>query len=359
MKLAFRVDASARIGIGHLARCLALADALRERGADLCFIVRDDPTFPMAFAARRGFRLHKLPAPAADAAADAFETAALLRREEKRADWMIVDHYGLGAQWESTVRSAAAKVLAIDDLADRRHDCDLLLDHNLRASAEEGYRGLVPERARRLLGPRYALLAREYGLARLSGRERNGTTRRLLVAYGGADPGNETAKALAAIAALDRSDLQIDVAAASANPHLDDLRRLVARTSNATLHQDLPHLADLMQAADLALGAGGTTALERLCLGLPSLVTTIADNQVAATRALADQGCLTYLGPAQGVSVGTLRQALERRLGEAASLRAESARARALVDGAGAARVADNLIVPATRLSEKGGRQKD
>jgi UDP-2,4-diacetamido-2,4,6-trideoxy-beta-L-altropyranose hydrolase len=358
MKVAFRVDASARIGVGHLARCLALAVELRGRGIAACFIVRDDPTFPVTFAARHGFGFYKLAGPAQDAAADAVETMALVRREQARVDWIIVDHYALDAQWESDLRGAAARVLAIDDLAVRRHDCDVLLDQNLRPSGDRAYDKLVPERTRQLLGPQYALLGREFGIARRSLRERDGTVRRLLVSYGGADPGNETAKALAAIAALDRRDLHIDVAAASTNPHLDDLRRLVSRTRNATLHQDLPHLADLIQSADLALGAGGTSTWERLCLGLPSLVTTIADNQVSATRALAELGCLRYLGPAESVTANILHQALVLRLSEAESLRAESVRGRALVDGAGTARVADNLVVPAAGHREDIGGGK-
>jgi UDP-2,4-diacetamido-2,4,6-trideoxy-beta-L-altropyranose hydrolase len=345
MRIAFRADASFEIGTGHLVRCLTLADELRARGAEVSFVLRDPDSFAARSISERGFRAHVLPGPAADGAQDAEQTLCVLRQEKDSRDWMVMDHYGLGAQWESRIREAASRVLAIDDLADRRHDCDVLLDQNFRPDAGTVYRERLAPRARLLAGPRYALLRPEYRSEARRERERDGTVRRVLISYGGADPGNETMKALAAIAGLARpAGVQIDVAVGQAYPHRAALRPALERMRNVTLHEGLPHLADVMGAADLALGAGGTTTWERLCLGLPCLITTTAENQVPVTRSLAQAGYVSYLGPASAVTVESLKNAIASRIDDPAALKSESLRGRALVDGAGAARVADEIM---------------
>jgi len=309
LKVAFRADASAAIGSGHVMRCRALAQALEERGA-----------------------------------AVEFKQESQLEAE----DWLVVDSYSLDAAWESRMRQKAAKILAIDDLADRRHDCDILLDQNWFPDAERRYEGLAPPRCRMLLGPRYALLRPEF--SRTGRRERDGKVHRVLVSMGGMDPGNETSKS---IQLLEGKGVAVDVAVGAANPHRDEIARLCAQ-AGFEFHLQPSNMADLMAAADLAIGAGGTTTWERCCLGLPTLQIAIAPNQEAPSRALAEAGFVTYLG--KSVTAGAIVEALR----SPDKLKKQSELVSALVDGEGARRVAAALFAsPKTSISMRKAKSSD
>ena len=330
MKALFRADATPALGAGHVMRCMALAGELRSRGTEIHFVVGAGSELAARLAAAKNFPCRRLPA---EPSRDAGETARIVAHE--RIDWVVVDHYSLDAAWEKEVRRAGASILVIEDLSGREHDCDLLVNAGFGAEATV--------RARALLGPEYALLAPEFREARERDRERDGTVRRILVGYGGTDPSNETCKALEALAALGASGLEVEVAVGAGFAHEDALRAAAQRLPAATLRRGLPHLADLMQSCDLALGAGGTSSWERLCLGLPALVSATAANQARGAAALGAAGYFLYLGPAERVTSEAMTQALLRRIANPDALRRESARGRALVDGAGAARVADAM----------------
>ena len=259
MQVTFRTDASLDIGTGHVMRCLTLADALRAHGASCRFICRD-----------------------------AEQTLAALGASP--VDWLIVDHYALDAAWGRALRPACRRLAVIDDLADRPHDCDLLLDQNLGRSAAD-YAGLVLAGCKVLAGAAYALLRpefaalREYSLA----RRRAGGLKRLLVAMGGVDKDNVTGSILAALRGcdLDRA-AEITVVMGSKAPWLEQVKAQADLMPWPTrVEVNVAHMAQLMAVSDLAIGAAGTTAWERCCLGLPSLVMVLAANQQSGASALA------------------------------------------------------------------------
>lgn len=252
-------------------------------------------------------------------------------------DAVVVDHYGLDVRWERAVRSWADRVVVIDDLADRAHDCDLLVDQNYYRDQDTRYAGLVPDGCRLLLGPRHALLRTEFARARRLMRPRDGLVRRLLLTFGWVDAENETSKALEAVALLDRPDLRVDVVVGEANPHLGAVRTLCAAVPGATLHVGTRTMAALMAAADLCLGAAGTTTWERCCLGLPAVVITVAANQEGPTRELAEAGVLRYVGPSAHVGAADIRDALVGLFGEPRAVLEYSRRAAAMTDGTGTA----------------------
>nr|VFJ52775.1 MAG: UDP-2,4-diacetamido-2,4,6-trideoxy-beta-L-altropyranose hydrolase [Candidatus Kentron sp. FM]VFJ57296.1 MAG: UDP-2,4-diacetamido-2,4,6-trideoxy-beta-L-altropyranose hydrolase [Candidatus Kentron sp. FM]VFK08928.1 MAG: UDP-2,4-diacetamido-2,4,6-trideoxy-beta-L-altropyranose hydrolase [Candidatus Kentron sp. FM] len=359
MKVVFRVDASNRIGTGHVIRCLTLAEALRDRGARPHFICRAHPGHLLERLQRQAMPVTVLP-PApdtepghpADYAAwlgvtqgqDAQETIAALGDE--RPDWLIVDHYGLDAQWEQRLRSHVGRLMVIDDLANRLHDCDLLLDQNvIDEPASDGtcYRNLTPTGCRLLLGPRHALLRPEYADWRGTSKRRDGRVRRVLVFLGGSDPGNVTGLALGTLSAPEFRHLAVDVVVGANNPHRSAIENQATRRARTTLHGPRPHLADLMAQADLAIGAGGTTTWERLCLGLPSLVISIADNQEPACLVLARAGLIRYLGDAATVGEERMRAALGGIMDDPEEIAEQSLAGRLLVDGLGALRVLETL----------------
>jgi UDP-2,4-diacetamido-2,4,6-trideoxy-beta-L-altropyranose hydrolase len=334
--IAFRVDASARIGVGHLMRCLTLADAVAQRGPPCRFVCRQLPQPLQDLIGERGHAcavLSDLP-PGASESEDARHSAALLA--DGRWQWLIVDHYSLGASWERDMRSTARRLFVIDDLADRAHDCDILLDQNHLATGAQRYAGKVAE-----VGPRYALLRPEYRAWRQRRPPRNGSVQRVLVFFGGGDALSMTALALEALYHPDFAHLEIDVVVGS-DEHLVALERQVAGRPGTRIHGPRPHLADLMSEADIAIGGGGSTTWERMCLGLQSLVVTLADNQVHVAKWLAHEGLIRLVGEAGGVSAWDLREALLDQIAQPGSLAAVE-RGMALCDGMGVSRVAEEM----------------
>ena len=372
MKVVFRVDSSEQIGSGHLIRCRTLAEALRRRGAEVRFVCRQHRGNLIRLLSEAAFPVQVLPPPeqlgeagedygawlGVSPEVDAQETGLALGGE--RPDWLVVDHYGLDAVWERRLRPQVERILVIDDLANRSHDCDVLLDQNSSQDGEGRYRGLVPEACRLLMGPRYALLRPEYGAYRQTQEPRTGEVRRVFVFFGGSDSQNMTGRVLTALTAREFEGLAVDVVVGANHPCRDELQRQARERPNTVLHGPRPHLADLMARADLGIGAGGTTTWERCCLGLPTLVVSIADNQVAACEALAAEGAIAYLGPAATVDVMGLRRAIASRLEKASALQAMSVSAQGQVDGLGTARLGELLNpTPKEELRLRPAEAKD
>jgi UDP-2,4-diacetamido-2,4,6-trideoxy-beta-L-altropyranose hydrolase len=357
--VAIRADASIQIGSGHVMRCLTLAEALRERGAAVHFICRNLPGHLGGVLADQGYPVHWLPAPVAAGTALPAHTAhsawlgvpwtedAEQTRERlagwPEIDWLIVDHYALDRAWESRMRPLVKGIMVIDDLADRPHDCDLLLDQNLYEDMDQRYGGLVPADCRLLLGPRYALLRPEFREARQTLRQRDGGVRRILVFFGGADPSNETAKALRAIQRLERPEIAVDVVVGAANPHRAEIEALCAALLNARFHCQVDNMAELMARADLAIGASGVSTWERAALGLPALVVTVAENQKAIAYAADDNGLLICLGDKVQIKVTDWVMALRKVLSNPDVLVEMSSIALFLNDGQGVKTVMEIL----------------
>lgn len=336
MKVVFRASASIEIGTGHVMRCLTLADALREQGAETLFLCQPTPGHLGALIEERGHRIHWLPASDSQAADGGHCKTAL--SGQGAWDWLVVDHYTLDAAWESALRSVCKRIMVIDDLANRPHDCDLLLDQNLQEPGR--YTALVPAAATLLLGPKYALLRPQFAAARQTLAERDGKVRRLLVFCGGADATGETLKALAAIEKLARTDLAVDVVIGAANPHRAAIEKACRERAGTTLYCQVTDMAAHMAAADLFVGVGGTSSWERCCMGLPAVVWASAENQVAQSEALAIFGAHLYLGSLPSDIEAKLAPILDDLFKRPSLLMQMSQLAKDLVDGFGAGRVA-------------------
>jgi len=267
---------------------------------------------------------------------DAKDTLAVLSGTPKLS-WLIVDHYALDMRWEGQMRPFTGKIMVIDDLADRPHDCDLLLDQNLYKGLERRYDGLVPDHCERLLGPRYALLRPEFAAARKTLRHRDGRVRRIFIFFGGNDLSNETAKALEAIRLLNRSEIAVDVVVGASNPKGDQIREICQRMPNTCFHLQVGNMAELMVLADLAIGAGGTTTWERCCLGLPTLALVLADNQREVVEAMSAAGAMRNVGWHADVTSTTLAEALRMAMASPERLNAMSERSLAIMGGPDAA----------------------
>jgi UDP-2,4-diacetamido-2,4,6-trideoxy-beta-L-altropyranose hydrolase len=306
--MAIRVDASLQIGTGHVMRCLTLADALRERGTKCSFICRPHQGHMLDFIGRRGHNAISLPALMADSNSlfgtteqvdwlgtdwmtDARDTERVLLG--KSVDWLLVDHYELDARWEKSLRYACKSLMVIDDLADRPHDCDFLLDQNL-GRLHSDYLGLLSPHAKVLVGPKYAILRPEFAklrcqsLARRSARQ----FRYLLIALGGVDKDNVTGQILDMLNRCGLPpELIITAVMGSEAPWLKEVEKIAAQMQCRTrVLSGVSDMAQIMFESDLAIGAAGGTAWERCCMGLPSLMLVIAENQRAGAGALEQAG---------------------------------------------------------------------
>jgi UDP-2,4-diacetamido-2,4,6-trideoxy-beta-L-altropyranose hydrolase len=328
VKVLIRADAGSLLGIGHVMRCLTLARQLTSRGATVAFACRELPGHQLARIAAAGHQVFALPAQGDELAA----LAALLPGPAC-FDWIIVDHYGLDARWEAAARQWARWVMAIDDLADRPHACDLLLDQNYTASVA-AYRALVPEACQILAGPRYALLGEAFRQPRATDAE---LSRRVLVSFGGFDQAGMTLKTLQALDGI--GDVQVQCIAGQATPDFAALQALVAGRPGWELQVFVHDLPERMANAALFVGAGGGTTWERAAMGLPSLCVSVADNQVGNAEALARDGFHLYLGPAGQVTRDSLRQAIAGLLDDVVLRQQFAARGQGLVDGLGTQRV--------------------
>lgn len=318
MKVIFRADASLDIGTGHVIRCLTLADALRDQfGASCDFICRAHAGHLEALVSQRGHGVTLLPLACNSAAsslewaqsghaswlgkditqeADASDTVRAIRANSgigcsSEPDWVVVDHYALDRAWEIRLRAVSRRLMVIDDLADRRHECDLLLDQN-PGRLESDYAAQVAPQVVRLIGPSYALLRPEFAQWRprsLARRAERWCLRHLLITMGGVDRDNVTGQVLEAISASQLADdIRITVVMGPTAPWLAQVRRLAATLPNPVeVLSGVSNMAQLMADADLAIGAAGGSALERCCLGLPSILLVLASNQRQGASALA------------------------------------------------------------------------
>lgn len=337
MRAVFRADASAETGGGHVMRCLALAGEMSAADWTCGFAVGPETLDTVPALADAGHPWVELDATVED------EVRALKERWTDGVDWLVVDHYGRDAAFEGACRPWAERIMVIDDLADRHHDCDVLLDQTLGRDGED-YGSLVPGDCRRLLGPRFALLRPQFREARAKALERRDgdfTVRHLLVSMGGSDPREFTSRVLKGIAEAAVA-VEVDVVAPSAGS--GQLRELAESLPfPIAVHADVADMAALMARADIAIGAAGSTSWERCCLGLPSLLIVTAENQRMIAERLEFAGAADGLGWHADVDAAGIAAALRRLNGDAGRRRQMSARAAEVCDGLGAVRVREQL----------------
>jgi len=341
MNILIRTDASINIGTGHVMRCLTLADELRQKGVDISFICHEEPGNLISYIEDRGYKVHQMPGEI-DIETDRRLTKEILSKYEIKPDWLIIDHYDIDISWEYPLRKYAKKLMVIDDLANREHACDLLLDQNY-SNNEDRYNGLVPGNCIQLLGPEYAILRPQFQKARECLRKKDGGVNRILVFMGGVDSQNVTSKVLRAIHMLDRSDIALDVVVGNLNPYHDEIKILTSKIPNTICHHNVENMAKLMSSADLCIGAGGTTTWERCCVGLPTIAIILAENQKGISESLDREGALINLGWYQNVNENGITECINKLINNPGKIQSMTDIGRSLVDGEGVIRVVDTI----------------
>lgn len=359
MKVAIRVDASSAIGAGHLMRCLALAHALRGRNFAVMFICRALPESLSTRVRELGISLVEIGQPdEGDGKSsmpfpwlqDANRTVEAIGNEF--IDLLVIDHYQIDENWERVVSPHAGRIMVIDDLANRKHVCDALLDQNYYHNYKSRYAGLVPEFCNMLLGPSFILLRSEFDKVITSGLRDHKALKpvtRIQLCFGGSDPTKETLKALRALRKLNHF-YQIEVIAGAACAHLDDIRRFCVEWPGLELVVSADDMALRMANADVAIGAAGSMCWERATQGLPSIVISIAENQVQAARDLDDIGFHNYLGESANVTESMILDALQDLLDQPEKRLQYATVSQALVDARGCERTL-NMLFPVNTSS--------
>ena len=323
-KIAIRVDSSKIIGSGHLMRCLTLAGQLeRNENAEIYFIARDLEGNLNALITDKGFKLKVLPRYAENSAligyakwltvsqdTDSAETKDILSSLGS-VDMIVIDSYAIDINWERAIRPFVKKIFVIDDLFNRRHDCDILLNQNFGFDFEKKYKGLVPPDCELRLGLKYLLLREEFYETKKSLRKRDGNIKNILVFYGGSDLTSETVKALQALAKLNLPNVTVNVVVGANNANKNLIEKYCFKHKFNFLCQ-VENMAELMNQADIAFGAGGSTTWERFFLGVPSIITSIAENQESdAIKYLNDEGYTIYMGNSADCTVQDLSQTVK------------------------------------------------
>ena len=359
MNILIRTDSSHNIGIGHVMRCLVLAETLRDQGHTVTFMCRELPGNINFHIINKNFSLISLPYNESQQASlsiyslhqqwlgeirkiDIQQTLSHLAQIDP-IDWLIVDHYGLDLSWESQYRNYTKQLLVIDDLADRKHDCDILLDQNYYRDPSLRYHNLLPYHCNTLIGPQYALIRSEFIEARKNITSRRKKIQRLMVSLGGSDNHNGTETILMGIQHLNRDDIHIDVVLGATSPNKEIIREFCAINKNFSFHCPAKNMAELMQDADLAIGSSGSTTWERCCLGLPSLVVKIAENQNEIIHQGLSIGIFNYLGEVSALDEHTVTDKLNDIIYKSEVLQAMSNNGMQLVDGLGAQRVVEKM----------------
>jgi len=356
VRVLFRTDASTLIGTGHVMRCLTLAKALKERGAECAFIGREHPGHMLDLIEKEGFTCHCLSASQPSSMfghildndisgyaswlgvtteQDVNDCLQIIKQSQP--DWLVVDHYALDLSWEQRLRPNVGKLMVIDDLANRSHDCDVLLDQNLGSKAVD-YLGKVPASCKVLTGPDFALLRPEFAAHReisLTRRKIAQSLTHILVTMGGVDAGNATGTVLDALA---KSHLpkgcRISVVMGEKAPWLQKVQAQAADMPYQTdVLSGISNMAEVMASADLAIGAAGSTSWERCCLGLPSVMVVLAENQALIAQALNRTGSAIAL-PMDSIQHG-LPKIVARLHKEPDLLSAMSSAAAQVTDGQG------------------------
>jgi UDP-2,4-diacetamido-2,4,6-trideoxy-beta-L-altropyranose hydrolase len=353
MKIVFRTDASNKIGTGHFMRCLSLAEECKKFGAQVDFICSNLPPYFAQLLQKNKIKLLALEKTESCGFNDQLPHSAWLEGGQKldanasihvigeeRYDWLVVDHYALDHRWEESLRPYAKKIMVIDDLADRLHNCDLLLDQNLYSNLKVRYIDKVPADCRLLLGPKYALLREEFKISRNGMKVRTGELRNVLIFFGGIDLDNYTCDAINALA-TSGLNLRVDVVIGIHHPCKNQILRL-CEEYDYFCHVQTTNMAELIANADLAIGCGGGAIWERCCLGLPAITFCAAENQRNQIDIAAEIGIL--FAPKTPCSlIEVIGSHLLALIDNPRLVKLISSNASKIVDGEGVIRVVESI----------------
>jgi UDP-2,4-diacetamido-2,4,6-trideoxy-beta-L-altropyranose hydrolase len=333
----FRCDVSPQVGMGHLKRCMVLADELKQRGSSIFFILRSEhfnaPQELKYLCDGLDFldwRINPID--------DARAVVRLHRKYRIRAS--VIDHYRGDEDYQTQLHNAQIQWLQFDSCRQKRLWANWVLDPTLASEQCDYQSARMHADTVFLLGPRYALLRQEFS-RRQSETECRPLVKKILLTFGGGDDGGVTVFALEALQPIDPRIERV-VLVSSANPRIVDIQNWIQTNSTiaTTLRVDEKEIASRMSEADIAITAGGMTTFETAAMGLPTLIVQIADNQRRNAMGWQKKGVAADLGPIDGLDHRTINRQTADLIGDYGLRRQMSNLGKNLVDGLGTRRVA-------------------
>ena len=297
MTVFFRCDSSLEIGSGHVQRCKTIAFQFLKLGFKVEFIFSPHLDKINEKILASDFPSHYLSATNLSQIEDANECGSIISKSSSKPNIVFVDHYSLDSRWESQVRKLG-KLVVIDDLANRPHDCDLLIDNNFSLNLKEKYQKLIPENTTLILGPKFSFIKSSL----IEQKNKKLSTQRdfVLVFFGGTDPDNYTGKFIDCLEKV-HTQRKYKILISKSHKYLTDFENKNDGTNYEILIQPA-NLAEIFCLASIYFGSGGTITWERMFLGLPGVVISIADNQIQIAQELAISGQQIYLGHANSIN---------------------------------------------------------
>ena len=337
-----RVDSSTKIGYGHLIRCLALADTLKK-SFKINFICTNLNGNLISQICKKKFEVFRFNTKSQriNVKKDAEKTISIIKKHRNKKSLLILDSYILSQEWENRVRPYVKRLIVIDDLMDRKHSCDLIIDQNLHTQMNSLYTKSVPKNCIKLLGPDYAILRNQFIAQRKYAKIRSLPIKNILVSFGGTDNENHTLHALTSLKKLN-SDVNVNVVTGTANIGKKIIKNFCKKNFNYNYFEQVENMAKLMRVADLCIGSSGTTTWERCCIGLPAIVIVASNDQKDIASAVSNNKCIINLGKikkSDNVNYVRLMKNLKN-----SELQNMSRNCMKLVDGKGAARISKYIF---------------
>ena len=337
-----RVDSSTKIGYGHLIRCLALADTLKK-SFKINFICTNLNGNLISQICKKKFEVFRFNTKSQriNVKKDAEKTISIIKKHRNKKSLLILDSYILSQEWENRVRPYVKRLIVIDDLMDRKHSCDLIIDQNLHTQMNSLYNKSVLKNCVKLLGPDYAILRNQFIAQRKYAKIRSLPIKNILVSFGGTDNENHTLHALTSLKKLN-SDVNVNVVTGTANIGKKIIKNFCKKNFNYNYFEQVENMAKLMQVADLCIGSSGTTTWERCCVGLPAIAIVASNDQKDIASAVSKNKCIINLGKikkSDNVNYVRLMKNLKN-----SELQNMSRNCMKLVDGKGAARISKYIF---------------
>ena len=338
-----RVDSSTKIGYGHFMRCMALADTL-QKNFEINFITRSLEGSLISDIQKKGFGIFRFYSNSEkiNEKNDAQKTISLIKKHSGSKNILIVDNYQLSKKWETDVKPFVHKLIVIDDLSNRSHNCDLLIDQNLHTKVNGLYKGLIPSNCIKLIGPKFSMIRKEFRMMRKSVKPRTFPIKKILVSFGGSDIENQTLVALNSIKKMN-GKINVDVVVGKANKCKKTLKIFCNKNKHFTYHEQIDNIADLMLSSDLSIGSSGSTTWERCSLGLPAIVSISSNDQRDTANSLSKKKCVINLGDVKKVKESSYINAITNL--KKNDLRNMSKNSMSLVDGNGTQRILKHILL--------------
>ena len=338
-----RVDSSTKIGYGHFMRCMALADTL-QKNFEINFITRSLEGSLISDIQKKGFGIFRFYSNSEkiNEKNDAQKTISLIKKHSGSKNILIVDNYQLSKKWETDVKPFVHKLIVIDDLSNRSHNCDLLIDQNLHTKVNGLYKGLIPSNCIKLIGPKFSMIRKEFRMMRKSVKPRTFPIKKILVSFGGSDIENQTPVALNSIKKMN-GKINVDVVVGKANKCKKTLKIFCNKNKHFTYHEQIDNIADLMLSSDLSIGSSGSTTWERCSLGLPAIVSISSNDQRDIANSLSRKKCIINLGDVKKLKESSYINVITNL--KKNDLRNMSKNSMSLVDGNGTQRILKHILL--------------